>query len=70
MQSDIVDQATERLLFMVVAIDYSWKLPVGYFSCNHLNSEQNTNLVHRSINVSSDTGITIVSLTFDGRAVD
>lgn len=45
-QSDTVDQATECLVFMVVAINYSWKLPVGYFLCNHLNSDQKTNLVH------------------------
>lgn len=69
-QSDTVDQATECLVFMVVAINYSWKLPVGYFLCNHLNSDQKSNLVHRCINVLSDTGITIVSLTFDGCAVN
>lgn len=68
-QSDSVDQATECLVFMVVAINLSWKLPVGYFLCNHLNSDQKTNLVRRRINILSDTGVTIVSLTFDGCAV-
>lgn len=69
-QSDTVDQATECLVFMVVAINYSWKIPIGYFLCNHLNSDQKTNLVHRWINVLSDIGITILSLTFDRFAVN
>lgn len=69
-QSDCVDQATECLVFMVVAINFSWKLPVGYFLCNHLNSDQKTNLVRRCINILSDTGVTIVSLTFDGCSVN
>lgn len=70
-QSDCVNQATEYLLFMVVAINFSWKLPVGYFLCNHLNSDQKTiNLVCQCINILSDTGVTIVSLTFDGCSVN
>lgn len=69
-ESDSVDQATECLVFMVVAIHFSWKLPVGYFLCNHLNSDQKTNLVRQCINILSYTGVTIVSLTFDGCAVN
>lgn len=69
-QSNTVDQATECLVFKVVAINYSWKLPIGYYLCNHLNSDQKTNLVHRWINVLNDISITILSFTFDRFAVN
>lgn len=65
LESDLVDEATECFVLMVIAINASWKIPVGYFFCNHLNSEQKTNLVRRCINVLTETGIVVVSLTFD-----
>lgn len=68
--SDAKSEATECFVFMVTAINASWKLPVGYFFCNHLNSEQKKNLVRRCLNFLTETGITVVSLTFDGCAVN
>jgi len=68
--SDAKSEATECFVLMVTAINASWKLPVGYFFCNHLNSEQKKKLVRRCLNVLTDTGIIVVSLTFDGCAVN
>lgn len=66
LNGDDVDMATECFVIMVVGVNVSWKLPVGYFYCNHLNSDQKSNLIKRCINVVNDTGVNIISLTFDG----
>lgn len=55
---------------MVVGINASRRIPVGYFLTNHLNSSQKVNLVNRCINVVSETGMKVISLTFDGCAVN
>jgi len=36
--SDKSDIASECLVFMLVSINERWKIPVGYFFVNHLNS--------------------------------
>lgn len=69
-QNETVDEATECFVLMVVGINASWRIPIGYFFCNHLNSTQKVNLVRRCIDVVSETGIKVVSLTFDGCAVN
>jgi len=69
-QNETVDEATECYVLMAVGIKVSWKIPVGYFQCNHLNSSQKVNLVRRCIDVVSGTGIKVISLTFDGCAVN
>lgn len=69
-QNETVDEATECFVFMAVGINASWRIPVGYFLCNHLNSTQKVNLVRRCIDVVSETGIKVISLTFDGCAVN
>jgi len=69
-QNETMEEATECFVLMVVGINASWKIPVGYFLCNHLNSSQKVNLVRRCIDVITETGLKIVSLTFDGCAVN
>lgn len=59
-QNETMEEATECFVLMVVGINASWKIPVGYFLCNHLNSTQKVNLVRRCIDVISETGIKIV----------
>lgn len=61
-----MEVATECLVFMVVCVNESWKLPVGYFLCNHLNSLQKSELVKQALNLLHETKINIISSTFDG----
>jgi hypothetical protein len=58
--------ANECLVFMLVAINKRWKLPVGYFLCKHLNSTQKSNLLTQCLDLVTITGVVIVSVTFDG----
>ncbi|KAL4088958.1 hypothetical protein QTP88_024036 [Uroleucon formosanum] len=45
-----------------------FKIPMGYFLCNHLNSSQKSELIQQCLNLTNKTGIKVVSLTFDGCA--
>lgn len=37
-KNETLDEATECYVLMAVGINASWKIQVGYFFCNHLNS--------------------------------
>jgi len=54
------------LLGLVVCINESWKLPIGYFLCNNLSSVQKAELVKQALNLLQKIKVNIVSLTFDG----
>lgn len=64
--NETMEKAKEALVFLVVALNEAWKIPVGYFLINHINSSQKSELVSHCIDVLTKTGVTIVSLTFDG----
>lgn len=51
---------------MVVAVNSHWKVPVGYFLTAGLNSEQKSNLLRQCLVLVHETGVRIVSATFDG----
>ncbi|KAL4127030.1 hypothetical protein QTP88_011228 [Uroleucon formosanum] len=57
---------TEALNTLALKCRNTWKIPVGYFLINHINSSQKSELVSHCIDVLTKTGVTIVSLTFDG----
>lgn len=65
---DSMPLAKDALVFMVVAMNQSWKLPVGYFLIDSLTSEQRANLVIQALELIQNTGIKVVSLTCDGLA--
>jgi len=64
-ETDIMEIATERLVFMVVCINELWKLHKDYFLCNHLSSVQKADLFKRALNLLQKTKVNIVRLTFD-----
>lgn len=64
--NDSIAVAKECLVFLVVSINENWKLPIGYFLANSLNSAQKVELVRHALHVLSNTGVNIISLTFDG----
>jgi DNA transposase THAP9 len=58
--------ATKILVFLVVALNASWKIPVGYFPIHSLTGEQKKNLVTRCIENIVNTGSELIGVTFDG----
>ncbi|KAL4089345.1 hypothetical protein QTP88_024396 [Uroleucon formosanum] len=64
LNNDELELFTEQF----VAINESWKIPMGYFLCNHLNSSQKSELIQQCLNLINKTGIKVVNLTFDGCA--
>lgn len=59
-------QATKILMFMVVCLNGSWKIPVGYFPVASINAEQKKNLLLHCIQNLKTTGVQIAGVTFDG----
>lgn len=57
--------AKEAFVFLVVAVNSNWKIPVGYFLTDGLNSEQHSNLILTCLKLVHDTSVNIISLIFD-----
>ena len=66
MQADNLPLATNVFVFMLVGVNCSWKIPVGYFFIKSLSTEQRCNLINQCLILLHDTGIKVVSLTCDG----
>jgi len=43
--NESMEKAKESLVFLVVAVNEAWKIPVGYFLINHIHSSQKAELV-------------------------
>ena len=63
---DSLPVAKDTLVFMVVSIDGSWKVPVGYFFVDGLSGKERANLVEVCIQRLSDVSVEVISLTCDG----
>ena len=63
---DSAPVAKDALVFMVVNINGTWKVPCGYFLIDGLEGQERANLVRLCIQRLTDTGIKVVSLTCDG----
>lgn len=63
---DSVPVATEALVFMVVALNGCWKVPVGYFLIDGLNGDERANLVNQCLLKLYDIGVVVASVTCDG----
>lgn len=61
-------KATEALVFIVVALNYHWKIPVGYFLIHELTAEEKANLLKTCLININETGAIVKTLTFDGVA--
>ncbi|VEN47124.1 unnamed protein product [Callosobruchus maculatus] len=55
---------------MLVCVNSSWKIPVGYFFLNGLAGSEKAELVRKCLSFLHESGITVSSLTFDGAAVN
>lgn len=58
--------ATEAYVFLLVALNESWKLPVGYFFVKGVSSETRTHLIISCLSKSYQSGVDVVAVTFDG----
>lgn len=67
---DSVPLAHEALVFNLVFMHSSWKIPVGYFFVSSLNGEQLSGLVTQCLNLLHDSGIIVASLTCDGTSTN
>lgn len=66
MDNGKLEKAQQCLVFMVVSINENWKIPIGYFLITNLNGSQKAELTKHALRLLKDTGIFVVSLTFDG----
>nr|CAH7746620.1 unnamed protein product [Callosobruchus chinensis] len=67
--SDILPDAKEVLVFMLVCINGLWKIPVGYFFIDGLSGKEKAELATKCL-VFNESGVTVTSLTFDGAPVN
>jgi hypothetical protein len=70
MESDSLPEAKDALVFLLVALNSRWKLPIGYFLINGLGAEDKANLVKGCLLMLHKVGVEIASLTFDGTAAN
>lgn len=64
--TDSNHECTEALVFMVMALNKRFKVPIGYFLTNGTNAHQKVNLVLQAIQLCHENNITVKALTFDG----
>lgn len=70
LDSDNLPEAKEVLVFMLVCLNGSWKIPVGYFFLDGLTGKEKAELVKRCLEFIHESGVTVTSLTFDGAPVN
>jgi len=70
MDGDEIQEAKNALVFLAVGINGYWKLPIGYFLIDGLNGKERANLLQKAIELLSDTGVKINSITFDVTSVN
>lgn len=68
--SDELPVAKEALVFMVTGVTESWKIPIGYFLLDSLNTDQKVSLVQNILTYLAKIDVTVVSFTFDGTSTN
>lgn len=53
------------LVFMLVGINVTWKIPIGYFFVSALTAEQKHSLILQALILVNQIGARVVSITFD-----
>ena len=64
--NDSTPVARDALVLMVVSVNGSWKLPIGYFLVDGMSGKERANLVTESLHRLHAVGVRTVSLTCDG----
>jgi len=55
--------ARNALVFMLVALNSHWKVPLGYFLINSLDGKERASLLEKSLELIHETGVILHSLT-------
>lgn len=63
---DNLEEAKEALVFMLVALNSCWKIPVAYFLTNGLSGNEKANLLEQCLEYIHSAGVIVTSITFDG----
>jgi len=66
MSDDSLPVASEVLMFMVVAVNGNWKLPIAYFLCHGMSGDEKCNLVSEALIRLHDANVEVVSVVCDG----
>lgn len=64
--TDNSEEATDALVFLLVGINTTWKVPIGYFLVKGVSGQLRARLVTMAIDLVNNTGMEIKSLTCDG----
>lgn len=62
--------ASVTLVLMIVSVDSNSKIPVVYFLISSLNRSEKANIVEETLKKLHETGVTVISVTCDGPAVN
>lgn len=61
--------ATDAHDMMVVALDNSWKIPIGYFLIRGIDSKTNSSLITEALIRLHNIGVEVVSITLDQKSI-
>ena len=64
--NDSLPLAKDALVFMVVAVNSTWKVPCAYFLVDGLSAFERANLIKICLRKLFDVGVNVISLTCDG----
>lgn len=70
LDSDDLPEAKEVLVFMVVALNSHWKIPIGYFFLAGLSGQEKANLMNKALRFVHESAVVVSSITFDGAAAN
>lgn len=59
-------EAKEAFVIMLVCLNGEWKVPIGYFFTNGLNSKEKASIVSKALEFVHFSEIIVTSITFDG----
>ncbi|CAL1682573.1 unnamed protein product [Lasius platythorax] len=68
--SDQPIQATSALVFMLVALNDHWKVPIGYFLIHSLSGKERASILTNCLELLAKINVHIHSLTFDGASTN
>ena len=64
--NDVLPVAKASLLFLLTAVNDTWKIPLGYFLIDTVSSTQKANLVKQCLILLHDINAHVICITFDG----
>lgn len=61
-----ITEAKEAFVLMLVCLNGEWKVPIGYFFTNGLNSKEKASVITKALEFVHNTNVIVSSITFDG----